>query len=222
VVSFHIPGQPSFRYRCHRSDTAMWEGVLAHIEATGSTVGIADIAVVSEFSDVFQEIPGLPPKRVVEFAIDVVPGTSPVSKTPYQMGRIELQELKVQIEGLLEQGFIRPSTSLWGAPVLFVRKKDVTLRLCVDYRELNKVTIKNRYPLPRIDDLFDPLRGATVFSKMRVKEEDIPKTAFRTRYGHYEFVVMPFGLTNAPVCFYGFDEPHVQSLSGYVCGSICG
>ena len=210
VVSFHIPGQPSFRYRCHRSDTAMWEGVLAHIEATGSTVGIADIAVVSEFSDVFQEIPGLPPKRVVEFAIDVVPGTSPVSKTPYQMGRIELQELKVQIEGLLEQGFIRPSTSPWGAPVLFVRKKDDTLRLCVDYQELNKVTIKNRYPLPRIDDLFDQLRGATVFSKidlrsgyhqLRVKEEDIPKTAFRSRYGHYEFVVMPFGLTNAPAAF---------------------
>ena len=124
----------------------------------------------------------------MEFAIDVVPGTSPVSKTPYQMGRIELQELKVQIEGLLEQGFIRPSTSPWGAPVLFVRKKDDTLRLCVDYRELNKVTIKNRYPLPRIDDLFDQLRGATVFSKidlrsgyhkLRVKEKDIPKTCFQ-------------------------------------------
>ena len=154
----------------------MWEGVLAHIEATGSTVGITDIAVVSDFSDVFQEIPGLPPKRVVEFAIDVVPGTSPVSKTPYQMGRTELQELKVQIEGLLEQGFIRPSTSPWGASVLFVRKKDDTLRLCVDYRELNKVTIKNRYPLPRIDDLFDQFRGVTMFSKrsgyhqLRVKE----------------------------------------------------
>ncbi|KAL6191568.1 hypothetical protein ACLB2K_037958 [Fragaria x ananassa] len=141
VVSFHVPGQQSFRYRCHRSDTTMWKGVLAHIEAIGSTVGIADIAVVFEFSDVFQEIQGLPPKRVVEFVIDVIPGTSPVSNTPYQMGRTELQELKVQIEGLLEQGFIRPSTSPWGAPMLFGRKKDDTLRLCVDYRELNKVRL---------------------------------------------------------------------------------
>ena len=128
----------------------------------------------------------------------------------YKMAPIELQELKVQIQELLDKGFIRPTTSPWGASVLFAKKKDKTLRLCIDYRQLNKVTIKNRYSLPRIDDLFDQLRGARVYSKMdlrigyhqlRVGEADIPKTAFRTRYGQFEFTVMPFGLTNAPAAF---------------------
>ncbi|XP_042019055.1 uncharacterized protein LOC121766889, partial [Salvia splendens] len=132
------------------------------------------------------------------------------SKAPYRMAPKELEELKVQLQELLELGFIRPSVSPWGAPVLFVKKKDGTMRMCIDYRELNKLTLKNKYPLPRIDDLFDQLRGAGVFSKMdlrsgyhqlRVRREDVPKTAFRTRYGHYEFVVMPFGLTNAPAVF---------------------
>jgi hypothetical protein len=126
------------------------------------------------------------------------------------MARIELAELKVQLQELLDKGFIRPRNSPWEAPVLFVKKKDGTLRLCIDYRQLNKVTVKNRYPLPRIDDLFDQLKGARVFSKidlrfgyhqLRIKEQDIQKTAFRTRYGHYEFSVMPFGLTNAPAMF---------------------
>ena len=121
-----------------------------------------------------------------------------------------MKELKEQLRDLLEKGFIRPSTSPWGAPVLFVRKKDGSLRMCIDYRQLNKVTIKNRYPLPRIDDLFDQLQGAKCFSKIdlrsgyhqvRVREADIPKTAFRTRYGHYEFRVLSFGLTNAPAVF---------------------
>lgn len=146
----------------------------------------------------------------MEFTIELILGTSPISKAPYRMAPTELKELKIQIDDLVAQGFIRPSTSPWGAPVLFVMKKNHTLRLCVDYRMLNKVTIKNKYPLPRIEDLFDQLKGATVFSKIdlrsgyhqvRVREEDIPKTAFRTRYGHYEFVVMPFGLTNAPAVF---------------------
>ena len=126
------------------------------------------------------------------------------------MALVELQELKVRIQELLGKGFIRPSTSPLDAPVLFAKKKDKTLRLCMDHRQLNRVTIKNQYPLPRIDDLFDQLRGARVYSKidlctgyyqLRVREADIPKTAFRTRYGNFEFIVMPFGLTNAPVAF---------------------
>ena len=130
--------------------------------------------------------------------------------TPHRMAPVELHELKVQRQGLLDKGFIRPSTSPWGAPVLFVKKKDKTLRLCIDYRQLNRVTIKNRYPLPTIDDLFDQLRRARVYSKidlrtgyhqLRVREADIPKTAFRMRYGHFEFTVMPFGLTNTPTAF---------------------
>ena len=163
--------------------------------------------MVQNFPEVFPEkLPGVPPPREVEFAIDVAPRTEPISKAPYRMAPAELKELKSQLEEMLEAGFICPSTSPWGAPVLFVKKKDGSLWLCIDYRQLNQVTIKNRYPLPRIDDLFDQLRTAGVFSKLdlrsgyhqlQVKREDIPKTAFRTRYGHYEFVVMPFGLTNA-------------------------
>ena len=130
--------------------------------------------------------------------------------TPHRMTPVELQEPRAQLLELLDKGFIKPRTSPWGPPVLFAKKKDKTLRLCIDYRQLNKVTIKNWYPLPRIDDLFDQLRGARVYSKidlctgyhqLRVRETDIPKTAFRTRYGHFEFTVMPFGLTNAPAAF---------------------
>ena len=130
--------------------------------------------------------------------------------TPHRMVPVELQELKVQIQDLLDKGFIRPSTSPWGAPILFAKKKDKTLRLCIDYLQLNRITIKNRYPLPTIDDLFDQLRGAQVYSKidlrtsyhqLRVREVDIPKTTFRTQYEHFEFTVMPFGLTNPPVTF---------------------
>ena len=126
------------------------------------------------------------------------------------MAPLELKELKVQMEELVSKGFVRSSTSPWGAPVLFVKKKDGSLRLCIDYRELNKVTIRNQYPLPRIDDLFYQLQGAKVFSKidlrsgyhqLKIRSEDVPKTAFRTQYGHYEFLVMPFGLTNAPAIF---------------------
>ena len=167
--------------------------------------------VVCEYEDVFlEELSGLPSQRVVDFSIELHPGTSPISMTPHRMAPVELQELRVQLHELLDKGFIRPSTSLWGSLVLFVKKKDKTLRLCIDYRRLNRVTIKNRYPLPRIDDLFDQLRGALVYSKinlhtsyhqLRVRETDIPKTEFRMRYGHIEFTVMPFGLTNAPAAF---------------------
>ncbi|GJR92536.1 putative nucleotidyltransferase, ribonuclease H [Tanacetum coccineum] len=167
--------------------------------------------VVRNFPDVFpDELPGLPPEREVEFTIELIPGAQPISKAPYRMAPVELKELKDQLQELLERGFIRPSVSPWGAPVLFVKKKDGSMRLCIDYRELNRITVRNKYPLPRIDDLFDQLQGAKFFSKidlrsgyhqLRVKEQDISKTAFRTRYGHYEFLVMPFGLTNAPAVF---------------------
>ncbi|KAJ3700836.1 hypothetical protein LUZ61_004541 [Rhynchospora tenuis] len=172
---------------------------------------IKDIPVVSDYPDVFpSEIQGLPPPREIEFSIDLEPGTLPISKAPYRMAPAELKELKIQLDDLLNKGFIRPSISPWGAPVLFVRKKDGTLRLCIDYRDLNKVTIKNKYPLPRIDDLFDQLQGSSVYSKidlrtgyhqLRIKPDDVEKTAFRSRYGHYEYLVMPFGLTNAPAAF---------------------
>ncbi|WMV46098.1 hypothetical protein MTR67_039483, partial [Solanum verrucosum] len=154
-----------------------------------------------------ENLSGLPPKREVEFPIELIPGSTPNSITPYIMAPVELRELKAQLQELLEKGFIRPSVSPWRAPVLFVKKKDGTLRLCIDYRQLNRITINNRYQLPRIDDIFDQLKGAKVFSKsdlrsgyhqLRVREKDIPKTPFRTRYGHYEFLVMPFGMTNAP------------------------
>ncbi|GKB49470.1 putative reverse transcriptase domain-containing protein, partial [Tanacetum coccineum] len=150
----------------------------------------------------------LPPVREIEFRIDLIPGALPVVKSPYPLAPLEMSELSNQLKELQENGFIQPSHSLWGAPLLFVKKKDGAMRMCIDYRELNKLTIKNRYPLPRIDDLFDQLQGACCFSKidlrsdqLRVREEDIPKTAFRTRYVHFEFTVMPFGLKNAPTIF---------------------
>ncbi|KAM0060059.1 putative nucleotidyltransferase, Ribonuclease H [Helianthus debilis subsp. tardiflorus] len=185
---------------------------LAHVvEEKGKGKSLSDVSMVRDFPDVFPEdLPGPPPPRSVDFRIDLIPGATPVAKAPYRLAPSEMQELSSQLQELLEKGFIRPSTSPWGAPVLFVKKKDGSFRMCIDYRELNKLTVKNRYPLPRIDDLFDQLQGATCFSKidlrsgyhqLRVLEEDVPKTAFRTRYGHYEFVVMPFGLTNAPAVF---------------------
>jgi hypothetical protein len=169
------------------------------------------VPVVSEYPDVFpEELPGMPPERDIEFVIDLIPGTSPIAKRPYRMAASELTELKKQLEELQRIGFIRPSSSPWGAPVLFVKKKDGSMRMCVDYRALNEVTIKNKYPLPRIDDLFDQLKGAKYFSKidlrsgyfqLKIRESDIPKTAFVTRYGQFEFTVMSFGLTNAPAYF---------------------
>jgi hypothetical protein len=154
---------------------------------------IQDIPVVCEFLNVFlEDLPGLPPERDVEFVIELKPGTTPVSRRSYRMPPNELAELKKQLQDLLEKGFIRPSSSPWGCPAIFVKKKDQTLRMCVDYRPLNEVTIKNKYPLPQIDILFDQLTGARVFSKIdlrsgyhqiRIRLEDIPKTAFTTRYG---------------------------------------
>ncbi|KAI3810829.1 hypothetical protein L1987_20451 [Smallanthus sonchifolius] len=185
---------------------------LAHVvEKKPEERRLEDIPIVKDYPEVFPEdLPGLPPPRQVEFRIDLVPGAAPVARSPYRLAPSEMQELSNQLQELLDKGFIRPSFSPWGAPVLFVKKKDGTFRMCIDYQELNKLTIKNRYPLPRIDDLFDQLQGSSFYSKidlrsgyhqLRIQEEDVPKTAFRTRYGHYEFLVMPFGLTNAPAVF---------------------
>ncbi|KAJ0901786.1 putative nucleotidyltransferase, Ribonuclease H [Helianthus annuus] len=180
-------------------------------DASAKEKKLEDIPVVRDFPQVFPEdLPGLPPHRQVEFQIELAPGAAPIARAPYRLAPTELEELSKQLQELLEKGFIRPSSSPWGAPVLFVKKKDGTFRMCIDYRELNKVTVKNRYPLPRIDDLFDQLQGSCYYSKidlrsgyhqLRVRDEDVSKTAFRTRYGHYEFLVMPFGLTNAPAVF---------------------
>nr|GFA90155.1 putative reverse transcriptase domain-containing protein [Tanacetum cinerariifolium] len=172
---------------------------------------LQDVPIVQDFSEVFPEdLPGLPLTRQVEFQIDLIPGAAPIERAPYRLAPSEMKELSDQLQELSDKGFIRPSSSPWGAPVLFVKKKDGLFRMCIDYRELNKLIVKNHYPLPRIDDLFDQLQGSSIYSKidlrsgyhqLRVREADIPKTAFRTRYGHYKFQVMPFGLTNAPAVF---------------------
>jgi hypothetical protein len=199
----------------HHIGVTMWTGSLSHVLLTSiedkKEFDVSRISVVRIFLDVFPgEVPGLPPVREVEYNIELVPGTRPLTIVPYRMSPTELADLKRQIKDLSAKEFIRPSASPWGAPVFLVKKKDGKSRLCVDYRQLNKVTIKIKYPLPRIDDLMDQLSGAVIFSKIdlksgyhqiRVREEDIPKTAFMTRYGHYEYLVMPFGVTNAPAVF---------------------
>jgi hypothetical protein len=169
------------------------------------------IKVVSEFPDVFpKDLPCMLPERKVEFAIELIPSTAPICKRAYRVSGLELVELKKQIDEMSEKGYIRLSTSPWATPVLFMEKKDGTKRMCVDFRALNEVTIKNKYPLPRIEDLFDQLRGASVFSKidmrsgyhqLRIRPSEISKTTFITKYGLYEYIVMSFGLTNAPDFF---------------------
>jgi hypothetical protein len=175
------------------------------------TVQLEDIPVVCEYPYVFpDDLPGMPPDRDVEFVIELHHSTTPISKRPYQMPPKELVELKNQLQELLDKEYIRPSSSPWGSPALFVKKEDGCLRKCVDYHPLNAVTIKNKYPLPQIDVLFDQLAGAKIFSKIdlqsdyhqiKIRASDVPKTAFSTRYGLYEFLVMSFGLTNAPAYF---------------------
>nr|GEX49113.1 reverse transcriptase domain-containing protein [Tanacetum cinerariifolium] len=170
-----------------------------------------DVELADDFPKVFlEDLLGIPPTHEVKFQIDLIPGAALVARAPYRLVSSEMKELSDQLKELSEKIFIRPSSSPWGAPVLFVKKNDGSFRTCIDYRELNKLATKNRYPLPRINDLFDQLQGSSVYSKidlrsgyhqLRVREEDISKTAFRTRYGYYEFQVMPFGLTNAPAVF---------------------
>jgi hypothetical protein len=183
----------------------------AYYKKSVSGPTLDQVPVVCEYPDVFpEELPGMPPDRDIEFIIELIPGTAPIAQRAYRMNPQELEELKRQLADMLSKGLIRPSASPWGSPVLFVDKRDGTIRLCVDYRKLNEVTIKNKYPLPKIEDLFDQLNGAEVFSKidlrtgyhqLKVRESDIPKTAFTTRYGLFEYTVMSFGLTNAPAYF---------------------
>jgi hypothetical protein len=170
-------------------------------------IRVEDIHVVCHYPDVFpSELRGVPPTRVASFEMKLIPGTIPIHKSPYRMAPKEQLELKKQLDDLFAKGFIRPSKSPWAFPMLFVENKDDNKRLCVDYRNLNAVTIQNKYPLTCIDVLFEQLRGAKIFSKidlnsgyhqLRIKKEDIEKTTFSTRYGHYEYIVMSFGLTNA-------------------------
>nr|GEW41890.1 putative reverse transcriptase domain-containing protein [Tanacetum cinerariifolium] len=169
---------------------------------------LKDVPIVLDFPEVFlEDLPGFLPARPVEFQIDLILGATSVARAPYRLASSEMKEFSEQLQELFDKGFITPSSSPWGAPVLFVKKKDGSFRMCIDYTKLNKLTVKNRYPLSRIDDLFDQLQGSSIYSKidlrsgyhqLRVREQDIPKTEFRIRYGHYEFQVMPFGLTNAP------------------------
>jgi hypothetical protein len=168
----------------------------------------------------------MPPDRDIKFVIELKPSTTPIYKTPFSMTTPELAELKEHIKELLEKGFIHPSSSPWGAPVIFVLKKDGTQRLCVDYHAQNEVTIKNKYSLPRIDDLFDQLYVVCVFSKinlrsgyhqLKVQECDILKTTFISRYGLYEFTVMLFGLTNALAYFmYMMNKVFMECLDKFV------
>jgi hypothetical protein len=186
-----------------------------------------DIPIVCEYANVFpNDLPGMPPDRDIEFMIELQPGTAPISKRPYRMPPKELAERKNQLQELLGKGYIHPSPAPWGCPALFVKKKDGSLRMCVDSRPLNVVTIKNKYPLPHIDVLIDQLVGAKVFSKIdlrsgyhqiKIRPSDIPKTAFSTRYGLYEFLVMFFGLTNATAYFmYLMNSVFMNELDKFV------
>nr|GFA25103.1 putative reverse transcriptase domain-containing protein [Tanacetum cinerariifolium] len=195
---------------------------------------VKDVPIVQDFPKVFPEnFPGLPPARPVEFPIDLIPGVAPVAQAPYRLAPFDMKELSEQLQVFSDKGFIRPSFSPWETPVLFVKKKDGSFRMCIDYRESNKLTVKNHYPLPRIDDLFDQLQGSSIYSKkdlrsgyhqLRMREQDISKTAFKTRYGRYEFQVMPFGLTNAPAVFMDFInrvcKPYLDKFMIFVIDDI--
>nr|CAD1829916.1 unnamed protein product [Ananas comosus var. bracteatus] len=224
--SRRIPRRSRTALHCWRTFYPRWEkgvkrGEITYLatirEVSDEDLGEEDHpavidAVLGEFEDVMpQELPKrLPPRREVDHAIELEPGAKPPAKAPYRMAPPELEELQHQLKDLLDAGFIRPSKAPYGAPVLFQRKSDGSLRLCIDYRALNKVTVKSKYPIPLVADLFDQLGGAKFFTKLdlrsgyyqvRIAEDDEKKTACVTRYGAYEFLVMPFGLTNAPATF---------------------
>jgi hypothetical protein len=185
-----------------------------------------DVQVVDEYPDVFpKELPSMLPNRDIEFVIQLVPRTAPIYKSPYRMSDKQLAELKEQIQELKDKGYIRPSSSPWGAHVI-IPKKDGTQTMCIDYHALNAFTIKNKYPLPLIDDLFDQHRGTCIFSKidlrskyhqLKIRESDIPKTAFISRYGLYKYMVMSFGLTNAPAYFmYLMNKVFMEYLDKFI------
>ncbi|KAH0679438.1 hypothetical protein KY284_020523 [Solanum tuberosum] len=227
VVKFQFPNKPVFGWRS--SSTVPKGRFISYLKArklvskgcvyllvrvndfSVETPPIESVPIVSEFPKVFpDDLPGVPLEREIDFGIDIFLDNHAILIPPYRMAPTELKELKEQLKDLIDKGFIRPSVSPWGSPVLFVRKKNGSLRMCINYRQLNKVTIKNKYPLSRIDDLFDQLQGATCFSKidlgfsyhqLRVRDCDIRKTAFWTRYGHYEFLVISFGLINLHAAF---------------------
>src|SRR4051812_20177884 len=210
VQLFH-PSGAIVNHTTHLSQDAETQIFMMNALNASPLDGIENVPVVRDFLDVFpEELPGIPPIREVEFVIDLKPVTVPIAKHPYKMPPHHLLELKKEIDEALRKGFIRPSSSAWGSPSLFVKKSDGTNRLVQDYRPINQATIQNKYPLPRINDLYDQLAGSKVFSKLdlrlgyhqiQVRKEDIPKTAFITRYGSYEYTVMSFGLTNAPATF---------------------
>jgi hypothetical protein len=195
--------------KCFRKGCQLF---VAHLEESpeDNVSKIEYHVVLKEFEDIFQEVPGLPLKKDIDFFVNLIPGAAPVSKAPYRMSTPKLKELQLQLEYLLKKGYIHPSVSPWGTPILFVKNKNGMMILCIDFRQLNKVTAKNKYPLLRIDDLFNQLKDAKIFLKIdlryghhqvRIKDEDIINTTFRIRYGHYKFTVVPFGLSNAPVVF---------------------
>ncbi|GJX67330.1 reverse transcriptase domain-containing protein [Tanacetum coccineum] len=212
----------------HKAVIVCHENVVEIPVADGRTLRVhreRTVGIAKALKSVKEDEPKLGDISVVKFRIDLVPGATPIAKSPYRLAPSEMQELSRQLQELQDKGSIRPSYSPWGAPVLFVKKKDGSLRMCINYRELNKLTVKNRYPLSRIDDLFDQLQGSRYFSKidlrsgyhqLRVHEDDIPKTAFRMRYGHFEFTVMPFGLTNAPAVFMDLMNREVHFLGHVV------
>lgn len=198
--------------RLARKDNKQFLVLVNEIEAHVEKLSLSQEIFLRKYKEIFSEDlpPGLPPSRVEDHTIDLIPGSAPPCRAPYRQNQIEQEEIQQQLEELLKRGLIKPSSSPFGAPVLLVKKKNGTYRMCVDYRALNKITIKNRFPIPRVDDLLDKLSGASVFSKIDLKsgyhqvrmlESDVHKTAFRTQFGHYEFLVMPFGLTNAPATF---------------------
>jgi hypothetical protein len=217
-------------------DSPMYGKVILHLHAVSRIkaslhyvveLKLEDIHVVREFPNVFpDDLHRMPPKRVIEFKIELQPGTAPIANAPYKMSPVEMKELKIQLQGLLDKGYICPSTSPWGCSAMFVEKKDKELHLCLDYRPHNAVTIKNKYPLPCIDILFDQLARAQVFSKidlrygyhqMKIHAEDIPNTTFTTRYGLYEYLVMSFRMTNVPAHFmYLMNSVFMPELNQFV------